>query len=196
MTPELCKSLCFSRRYKFAGIQYMYQCFCGNDRPPVSKRLQMSQCNMPCTGDSSKICGASWKMNIYEYSQKCLSGWTFFEHTRKCYRSSESIVSRSQATSACKSWKSNADLVSIPDKTTNDYVLRFVNYRSWIGLEKKGSYWNWSDGTWGKFLYWGGGGPSGDGSYVELCRNTDWTPGMWNDLASYHKRGFVCQYAP
>ena len=98
--------------------------------------------------------------------------------------------------SACRSWKRDAVLAKIPDKKTNDFVLGFVNFRSWISLEKKGSYWYWADGSRASYLYWGGGGPSGDGNYAELCRNTDWTPGMWNDLAGHHRRGYVCEYTP
>ena len=127
---------------------------------------------------------------------QCETGWTYSAHNRICYRSSETQVRRSDAVNACKAWKSNAVLASIPDKKTNDFVLGFVKWRSWISLEKRGSHWYWADGTKATYLYWGGGGPSGDGSYVELCRDTDWTPGVWNDLASSHKRGYVCQYSP
>ena len=127
---------------------------------------------------------------------KCESGWTLLAHTRKCYRSSETQVVRSAAVSACRSWKRDAVLAKIPDKKTNDFVLGFVNFRSWISLEKKGSYWYWADGSRASYLYWGGGGPSGDGNYAELCRNTDWTPGVWNDLAGHHRRGYVCEYTP
>ena len=127
---------------------------------------------------------------------ECDAGWTYATHTRKCYRSSETRVKRSDAVTACKAWKSDADLAKIPDKKTNDFVLGFVNLCSWISLEKKGNNWYWADETVATFLYWGGGGPSGDGSSVELCRVTDHTPGMWNDLSGGHQRGFVCEYTP
>lgn len=129
-------------------------------------------------------------------NMQCETGWTYSVHSRMCYKSSETQVKRSDAINACKAWKSDAVLASIPDKKTNDFVLGFVKWRSWISLEKKDSHWYWADGTKATYLYWGGGGPSGDGSYAELCRDTDWTPGVWNDLASSHERGYVCQYSP
>ena len=67
MTPEVCKQICFeNNNFQFAGVQYKYQCFCGNNAPPSSKLLPKSECNLPCSGDPSRKCGGVWKMNIYE----------------------------------------------------------------------------------------------------------------------------------
>ena len=66
MTPSLCKKLCFEdRNFVYAGVQFKGQCFCGNQRPDFKVHLDQSKCNMKCPGDSSKYCGASWKMNVY-----------------------------------------------------------------------------------------------------------------------------------
>ena len=67
MTPEVCKAICFEKNnFQYAGVQYKYECFCGNNSPPSSKLLPISQCNLPCSGDSSKKCGGAWKMNVYK----------------------------------------------------------------------------------------------------------------------------------
>merc|ERR1719431_1115250 len=67
MTPELCQRICFvDNSYKYAGVQYAYQCFCGNVEPPATKLLPRSHCSSPCAGNSDKMCGGSWKMNVYK----------------------------------------------------------------------------------------------------------------------------------
>merc|ERR1719500_426620 len=63
MTPELCQGICAN--YKYAGVQYAHQCFCGDDEPPASKVMPRSQCNRACTGNSAIMCGGSWRMNVY-----------------------------------------------------------------------------------------------------------------------------------
>ena len=67
MTPEVCKTICFDQKnFQYAGVQYAKECYCGNDAPPISKLVPKSQCNLPCLGDSSKKCGAVFRMNIYK----------------------------------------------------------------------------------------------------------------------------------
>lgn len=65
MTIKLCKQLCFEdNNYVYAGVQYRSSCFCGNNKPntPAPK----SECSMTCSGDNTKMCGGSWKMNVYQ----------------------------------------------------------------------------------------------------------------------------------
>ena len=42
------------------------ECFCGNTPPAEEDLTKESDCNRKCPGDSSKTCGGSWKMNVYE----------------------------------------------------------------------------------------------------------------------------------
>ena len=65
-TVESCLTAC--KGYKYAGVQYARQCFCGND----SYEFQIvpdSQCNMKCTGNSEETCGGSWRMNVYSVAE-------------------------------------------------------------------------------------------------------------------------------
>ena len=98
---------------------------------------------------------------------------------------------RADAIKACKESKPTANLVSIPDMTTNAFVQSMVSWRSWIGLQKINGHWVWPDGTKATYLPWDTeyGNPSGDGPFVEI-----WADGKWNDLSSNHKWGAVCQY--
>ena len=74
MTPELCQRICFeNNNFKFAGVQNSHECFCGNVEPPASKVMPRSHCNSPCPGDPHKMCGGSWRINVYR-NQGRLSG--------------------------------------------------------------------------------------------------------------------------
>uniref|UniRef100_A0A2M4AJX4 protein xylosyltransferase n=1 Tax=Anopheles triannulatus TaxID=58253 RepID=A0A2M4AJX4_9DIPT len=65
-TPERCILLCLQSGYPYAGVQYGYECFCGEVTPKVEAKLPDSSCNMKCTGDSKQVCGGYFTMNIYE----------------------------------------------------------------------------------------------------------------------------------
>ena len=63
---ENCLNFC--KGYKYAGVQYGKECFCGND----SHNFQIvpdSQCNMKCSGNKDEICGGSWRMNVYSVEE-------------------------------------------------------------------------------------------------------------------------------
>jgi hypothetical protein len=61
MTPQLCQRLCTGHHY--AGVQWYGECWCGDG---VGYDLRPdSECNTPCSGDSSQMCGGGWRNSIY-----------------------------------------------------------------------------------------------------------------------------------
>ncbi len=62
MTPALCISVCREKGFAYAGVQYSYQCFCGNS---YGKYGRADNCDMRCSGNSHKICGGSWANSVY-----------------------------------------------------------------------------------------------------------------------------------
>ena len=62
---HVCVGACQSSGYAFAGMQYGYECYCGNSLPDRSLHRPSSDCNMPCSGDDSQMCGGYWRINIY-----------------------------------------------------------------------------------------------------------------------------------
>ncbi|KAE8451985.1 hypothetical protein EG329_002150 [Mollisiaceae sp. DMI_Dod_QoI] len=64
MTVETCVAFCKGNDYRYAGLEYYSECFCGAsvNGPQVDE----SQCNVPCTGNSSETCGANNRLNIYQ----------------------------------------------------------------------------------------------------------------------------------
>ena len=49
--------------YKYAGLQYSEECYCGNsgyDRYGVG-----DGCNQTCSGNSDQICGGAFRNSVY-----------------------------------------------------------------------------------------------------------------------------------
>ncbi len=61
-TPESCVAKCRAKGFAYAGVQYGQSCLCGNS---YGKQGASSDCNMKCTGDSSKICGGKYCNSVY-----------------------------------------------------------------------------------------------------------------------------------
>uniref|UniRef100_A0A182LRE1 protein xylosyltransferase n=1 Tax=Anopheles culicifacies TaxID=139723 RepID=A0A182LRE1_9DIPT len=65
-SPEKCIRLCLQSGYPFAGVQYGYECFCGDELPKASAKLPDSSCNIKCPGDPKQACGGYFAINVYE----------------------------------------------------------------------------------------------------------------------------------
>lgn len=62
--PPACTPHFLSTRASFLGVTYTpYQCFCGT----ASSSSAVTNCDYPCTGDSSEICGGFNAINLYVY---------------------------------------------------------------------------------------------------------------------------------
>ena len=78
----------------------------------------------------------------------CASGWKYFTKTRKCYKYSSTERTRADSIKSCKAATDNptANLVSIRDLDTNNYVNTLSSSKFWIGAYKSSSGWTWPDG--------------------------------------------------
>ena len=63
MTIEKCRHYC--SEYRFYGVQAGHECHCGDSDYNLLPSLEL-ECNTPCEGNSSQICGGSWRMNVYD----------------------------------------------------------------------------------------------------------------------------------
>ncbi|KAF9484188.1 hypothetical protein BDN70DRAFT_181683 [Pholiota conissans] len=91
MTPTICQSLCLG--YTYAGVEYGQECYCGNsltNNGATGSVISTSNCQTPCAGDSSKMCGGGWTMNVYTKPAASISGWT----SAGCYVDSSSRMLR------------------------------------------------------------------------------------------------------
>lgn len=69
-TPAFCAAHCEANGYNYAGVEFADECICGTGFtdgavPPGSATWDPWECNMPCTGDSSTLCGGIWRVQIF-----------------------------------------------------------------------------------------------------------------------------------
>jgi len=64
MTVPKCVELCKAKNFRYAGLEYGNECWCGNKLD--QSRLGSMRCTMPCAGDSSQFCGNGQKLSVYE----------------------------------------------------------------------------------------------------------------------------------
>ena len=63
-SPAACQKFC--QGFRYYGVQFTNQCFCGNNLHGDLKMKPESECKAICPGDASKKCGGSGKMNLYQ----------------------------------------------------------------------------------------------------------------------------------
>jgi hypothetical protein len=63
MTVDMCIRVCSSKSYKYAGVQYEAQCFCGNTDARKYQMALETECNGLCAGNKSQKCGNSQSGN-------------------------------------------------------------------------------------------------------------------------------------
>ncbi|XP_076084968.1 uncharacterized protein LOC143055698 isoform X2 [Mytilus galloprovincialis] len=64
MTVQKCQQFCGKKGFKFAGVEYGYECFCGNVLRKCRKRKECD-CKTPCSGNKRQTCGGPWRISIY-----------------------------------------------------------------------------------------------------------------------------------
>lgn len=60
-----CTEICASNGFKYAGVEYGQECFCGNDILNGAQSAPASECNMPCNANKTETCGGSNRINLY-----------------------------------------------------------------------------------------------------------------------------------
>jgi len=64
MTVQTCLGFCAGSA--FAGLEYTRECWCAPYLSALSTKLPDSQCNLPCEGNSSQICGGALRLSVYQ----------------------------------------------------------------------------------------------------------------------------------
>ncbi|PVF92304.1 WSC-domain-containing protein [Serendipita vermifera] len=72
MTPQACTDHCAKQGFVIAGTEYSGECFCGNRMTHGGVKKPESECNMPCKGDSSVMCGGPARLTVYSRDMRRL----------------------------------------------------------------------------------------------------------------------------
>ena len=73
LTVDMCISICLDNNFTYAGMQYYRVCYCDNAIPTVE--APASECNAPCDGNTTQICGGTWRLRgIIVDIFRCLKG--------------------------------------------------------------------------------------------------------------------------
>lgn len=66
-TPYTCTTLCGSEGYRYAGVEYGDECYCGTGYVgEVEAAEYATECQMRCAGSYGYTCGGSWRMQTYK----------------------------------------------------------------------------------------------------------------------------------
>ncbi|EON63806.1 hypothetical protein W97_03034 [Coniosporium apollinis CBS 100218] len=64
MTPQMCAAHCI--KYAWFGLEFGKECYCGPyPRTGSANVTNQAECNMKCPGDSSALCGAGNRLQMY-----------------------------------------------------------------------------------------------------------------------------------
>jgi hypothetical protein len=65
MTIQKCAANCSG--FKYFGLEYYFECYCGNNLQPGSVQVASTDCKFPCKGDKTQTCGANNRLNLYAF---------------------------------------------------------------------------------------------------------------------------------
>lgn len=122
MTIEACSTLC--SKFQYFGVEYGYECYCGNTRDASSVPAVTTDCSFTCPGNAQEKCGAGNRLNLYKNLQyaaagtPAIAGYTY----QACY--SDSTGSRTLGDSSTAS-----------DTMTVEACATFCNGAAYFGVE-------------------------------------------------------------
>ena len=65
MTIQKCLSICRSKKFQFASLEWSMECYCGNEPENGFKWAWPGKCNSRCGGNLEQVCGGSRAMSVY-----------------------------------------------------------------------------------------------------------------------------------
>ncbi|KAJ4010351.1 hypothetical protein NW752_005026 [Fusarium irregulare] len=115
MTPSTCLNACADQGFPLAGLEYGGECYCGNVLANDTVKANVDDCNVPCNGDKTLLCGGPSRLSVY-ISNDLLSlqpcGWTPSGSSSSSSLSSTSTTSASTSTSSTSTSTSSVSSVS------------------------------------------------------------------------------------
>jgi glucan endo-1,3-alpha-glucosidase len=66
LTIDKCLISCEEGGYAYAGLEYGLECWCGNTIASTVEFSADSECDVPCSGNSSEMCGGGFRLDVYQ----------------------------------------------------------------------------------------------------------------------------------
>nr|AAS46752.1 beta-1,3 exoglucanase precursor-like protein [Pleurotus djamor] len=63
VTAQSCTAACKDAGFKFAGLEFGAECFCGNDLD--SSKVNENQCQTACAADTKQFCGGPDRLTVF-----------------------------------------------------------------------------------------------------------------------------------
>lgn len=79
MTVNMCLSICRSKGFDFAGVEWQTECHCGNLPENGFEMGYSLRCNETCAGDSNQFCGGPNAMNVWRTPSMDLKGLCVYD---------------------------------------------------------------------------------------------------------------------
>lgn len=79
MTVSMCLNFC--SKYRFAGLEWSRECWCGNEINLRSSRQNDSECDMACPASKDLSCGGNLKLSVYNSTVTSIATSTFASPT-------------------------------------------------------------------------------------------------------------------
>ena len=74
MTIQMCLSICRSRDFAYAGLEWQTECYCGNIPRLPFEWAWPEKCDDRCSGNSNQICGGTNAISIWQVPPKTFDG--------------------------------------------------------------------------------------------------------------------------
>ena len=65
MTVEMCLTTCREKGFRYSGLQWKIECYCGNEPANGFEWAWLNKCDQKCAGDSNQICGGSNALSVF-----------------------------------------------------------------------------------------------------------------------------------
>ncbi|KAB5511496.1 WSC domain-containing protein [Coniochaeta sp. 2T2.1] len=160
MTLESCATFCGN--YKYFGVEYGRECYCGNTLNPGSVlAANQNDCSFLCPGNNFEYCGAGNRLELYQKGAATSSSSTSTPVSSIRTTSSQTSVSTSSTTS--RSSSSSSTISSTTSSSTS--AVPTLGHRQKIGAYSLVGCWTEGQGiralTGAAFAY--------DGMTLESC---------------------------
>lgn len=126
MTVAMCVSFCKGLGFKYAGIEYSTECYCGATIAATAAKASDAECNMLCGGDAYAYCGGPGRLNVYAAAASNSTSSSVSSSTMTI--TSSSVISNISVTiTSSVSSSTSSSVISTPTDRPNFTYLGCAN---------------------------------------------------------------------